>query len=167
MTEKELRRLSRAELLEMLISQSIELQNCKDKLAEAEAALQDRSIAIDKAGSIAEASLMLSGVFDAAQLACQQYTDNIRQLSERQAKVCADMEEKSRAKAQQIISEAERKQKDMERETRLECDELLRKAQAESQQYWDDVSSRLEAFYNTHAGLRELLSIVTPLEKQE
>ena len=77
------------------------------------------------------------------------------------------MEEKSRAKAQQIISEAERKQKDMERETRLECDELLRKAQAESQQYWDDVSSRLEAFYNTHAGLRELLSIVTPLEKQE
>ena len=85
MTEKELRRLSRAELLEMLISQSIELQNCREKLAEAEAALQNRSIAIDKAGSIAEASLMLSGVFDAAQLACQQYTDNIRQLSERQA----------------------------------------------------------------------------------
>ena len=36
MTEKELRRLSRAELLEMLISQSIELQNCREKLAEAD-----------------------------------------------------------------------------------------------------------------------------------
>ena len=69
MTEKEMKKLSRAELLEMLIAQSIELENCKEKLNAAEVALKNREIAINRAGSIAEASLALSGIFDAAQLA--------------------------------------------------------------------------------------------------
>ena len=77
MTEKELRRLSRVDLLEMLIAQSTELQECKEKLEAAEEALKNREIAVRKAGSIAEASLVLNGVFEAADRACQQYIENI------------------------------------------------------------------------------------------
>ena len=72
MKEKELKRLSRADLLEMLIDQSKELQEVREKLQQAEAELKKREIAISNAGSIAEASLMLNGVFEAAQAACRE-----------------------------------------------------------------------------------------------
>ena len=79
MTRKELRRLSRAELLEMLIQQEEELNACKEQLARAQAELESRQIKISNAGSIAEAALQLSGIFEAAQRACELYTANIRE----------------------------------------------------------------------------------------
>ena len=160
MTDKEVRKLSRAELLEMLIDQSTELEACKKKLAAAEAALADQKIAIDKAGSIAEASLLLNGVFEAAQAACQQYTLNVRERSERQEVLCGDQETESRVKADEILAEAERKCAAMERETALKCDEMLRKAKADSQKYWDDVSKKAEALYKALAALRAQLSLM-------
>lgn len=82
MTDKELKRLSRGELLEMLIQQSKELERLRKQLDAAQTALQNREIAITNAGSIAEAALQLNGVFTAAQDACQQYMENICHLSE-------------------------------------------------------------------------------------
>ena len=84
MTEKELRRLSRADLLEMLIDQSKEMEMLRQRLEVAEAALARREIIIGSAGSIAEASLKLNGIFEAAQAACEQYIENVRMLNERQ-----------------------------------------------------------------------------------
>lgn len=165
MTEKELRKLNRAELLEMLIEASSELQACKERLAEAETALQNRQITLSKAGSIAEASLMLNGVFDAAQLACQQYTENIQRLSKRQETICAQMESESQAKAESIIAEAERRRDQIEHDAKVQSAEMLRKAKAESEKYWEDVSAKLETFYEAHEDLRELLSSV-PLPKK-
>ena len=43
---------------------------------------KSRRIELEKAGSIAEASLRLNGVFEAAQKAADQYLENLRQLSE-------------------------------------------------------------------------------------
>lgn len=117
MTEKELRKLNRKDLLQMLIEQSQEVQNLRKKLAEAEMALENKTIAIDKAGSIAEASLQLSGIFQATQDACQQYLDNVSQLCQRQEANCTRMEAESQAKAKSVIEEAEKQIADMERDT--------------------------------------------------
>lgn len=87
MKEKELKRLSRADLLEMLIDQSKELQEVREKLQQAEAELKKREIAIQNAGSIAEASLVLNGVFEAAQAACREYVENTHKYCERQEPV--------------------------------------------------------------------------------
>lgn len=78
MTDKELKRLSRAELLELLIGQMRENQRLEKELAAANAALQDRTIVIEQAGSIAEAALQLNGVFAAAEAAAAQYLENVR-----------------------------------------------------------------------------------------
>lgn len=78
MTDKELRRLSRAELLEMLIAQIEENKQLNQKLQEAQAALADRKIVINQAGTLAEAALQLNGVFEAADQAARQYLENIR-----------------------------------------------------------------------------------------
>ena len=114
MTEKELKRLSRADLLEMLISQSEELREVKERLRTAEAALASRVIEIDNAGSIAEASLRLNGVFEAAQAACEQYTENIRLLSERSQLSCRQMEKESREQAERLLEQTRRRCEEME-----------------------------------------------------
>lgn len=159
MTESDLKKLSRADLLELLIAQSEELQATQAKLAAAEAALQKRELTINTAGSIAEASLQLSGIFEAAQESCAHYIENIRLLSQRQSAVCAQLERESREKALAILGEASRNCETMESETKVRCSEMLAKAKAESQSYWDDVSGKLDAYYQQHTGLRELLSV--------
>ena len=80
MTEKELRRLSRAELLEMLLAQTEENRQLKKELQEAEEALEDRRIAIEESGSMAEAALRLNGVFEAADQAVRQYLENMERV---------------------------------------------------------------------------------------
>lgn len=78
MTDRELRRLSRAELLEMLLAQAEENEKLRKKLKEAQDALADRRIAIGEAGTMAEAALKLNGMFEAADRAARQYLENIR-----------------------------------------------------------------------------------------
>ena len=96
MTERELRKLSRSDLLELLVAQRRENEQLRCLLDQAEAKLADRTLKINNAGSIAEASLQLSGIFTAAQDSCQCYMDNIKLLSERQSAICQQMEEETK-----------------------------------------------------------------------
>ena len=160
MTDKELKRLSRSELLEMLIQQSKELERLRKQLDAAQTALQNREIAITNAGSIAEAALQLNGVFTAAQDACQQYMENICHLSQNQERICAQRDAESQAEAERIVEEARKESEALEHETRMMCAGMVTKAKAESQAYWDEVSRRLVAFSTEHAELQQLLSAV-------
>ena len=83
MTDKELRRLSRSELLEMLIAQTEENRQLKIRLERAEAQLRDRKIAVEKAGSLAEAALQLTRVFAAAYQAAQRSLAHVSLMSEK------------------------------------------------------------------------------------
>ena len=158
MTEKELKRLSRSDLLEMLIDQSVELKKAQKSLRSAESELSSRRIAIDEAGSIAEASLRVNGVFEAAQAACEQYMENIRTLSEHQEEVCRRREEESVQKAAARLTETEYRCAELEAETKEKCEKMLAKAKAESEAYWNEISQKLEAFCSKHAEVRELLN---------
>ena len=82
MTEKELRRLSRTDLLEMLLEQSKEVQRLQQELEETKQKLEERRLMEQEAGSIAEAALRINKVFEAAQQAADQYLENIRIRSE-------------------------------------------------------------------------------------
>lgn len=81
MTDRELRRLSRAELLEMLLAQTEENDELRRRLEKAEKALEDRRIVVSRAGSLAEASLQLNQVFEAADRAARQYVENVQRLA--------------------------------------------------------------------------------------
>lgn len=171
MAEYNLKKLSRADLLEMLVDQGEELEILKQKLADTEAKLQQKELAINEAGSIADASLKLNGVFEAAQASCEQYIDNIKLLSERQQQVCEQLEQESRAKAETLLAETTEKcetmEKEitekceiMEKETEARCSEMVANAEKESKAFWDAVSQKLEAIYKEQNGLRELLSVL-------
>lgn len=83
MNEKNLNKLKRSELLEIMLTQSREIESLKDKLKKAEEIIEDKRICIDRAGSIADAALTLNGVFESAQKAASQYLSNIEQLESR------------------------------------------------------------------------------------
>lgn len=106
MTERELKRLRRADLLEMLLNLTQENEDLRSQLDAANRQLKERTITIETAGSLAEAALRLNGVFEAAQAACDQYTQNIRQRSEDMERICSRMEQETREKCQQMLSEA-------------------------------------------------------------
>ena len=73
-----LRKLSKLELLELLAQQEREIQSLRAELAEKEARLADRELKIRECGSLAEAALKLSGIFEAAQQAADQYLENVK-----------------------------------------------------------------------------------------
>lgn len=84
MNEKQLRKLRRADLLEMLIEQSRETESLRNEVKELRQKLEEREIKLEKAGSIAEAALQLNSVWEAAEAAAAQYLENLKRLSNEQ-----------------------------------------------------------------------------------
>ena len=85
MTDKELRKLSRTDLLRLLLEESRENEQLRQRLAEAEEKLHDRSIRLEKAGSISEAALSLNGIFEAAQKAAEDYCRSVYARADEEA----------------------------------------------------------------------------------
>lgn len=82
LTKKELKKLRRTELLEMLLDVSKENELLRKQLDDTHRRLASREIRLKHAGSIAEASLRLNGIFEAAQAAADQYLENVKKKTE-------------------------------------------------------------------------------------
>lgn len=82
----------------------------KSRVDQMQNQLLDRRIAVDKAGSIAEASLQLNGVFQAAEKAAQQNLENIQRMSEEQDTIGRNIREKAAEEAEAIRADAYWKQ---------------------------------------------------------
>lgn len=81
MTDKNLKKLSRAQLLEILVQQAERIDELEEELDRTKEELESRRIKLEKAGSIAEAALSISGVFEDAQRAADIYLRNIMDIS--------------------------------------------------------------------------------------
>ena len=102
MTDKELQKLSRTELLELLLVQSRELDKKNQELERLQAQLQTRQIALSQAGNIAEAALRLNGIFEAAQAAADQYLENVMSPVNDTQQQCSQMLEQTQQQCQQM-----------------------------------------------------------------
>lgn len=172
MKEKSLRTLSREELLQLLIERTQERDamqaraaELQSQLDEANARLEHHTLAIENAGSLAEAALQVNGVVEAAQKAADQYLENIERMHREQADACAKLEEQSSARAAQLIAQAEARCREMEEAARRRCDELVRAAERDAGRNWEEVSSRLDRIGRENESLRELLSNQTKKRK--
>ena len=81
MTDKELRKMSRRDLIEIIYNYQTREEELERENQELRRKVESRDIAISHAGSIAEAALALNGVFEAAQAAADQYIYAIRALN--------------------------------------------------------------------------------------
>jgi len=95
MKDRELKHLSRGELLELLLLQTRETERLQEELRIREEELSNRILRMEQAGDLAHAVLMVNDVMEAAQQAARQYLDNI-----------AAMEAETRETCQKLIAEA-------------------------------------------------------------
>lgn len=78
---KQLRKLKRSDLFELLVEQAKEIEELQERVNELEGKLQRREINLSEAGSIAEAALAISKVFDEAQAAANVYLNSVKRLA--------------------------------------------------------------------------------------
>jgi len=74
MATRELKRLSRKQLLQLLIAQMEENRDLRRKL-------ENRQLIMENTGTLAEAALKLSGIFEAADAAAQIYLDSVERIA--------------------------------------------------------------------------------------
>ncbi len=84
MTDQELRKLKRDELLQIMIAQSKRIAVLKKRLDAAEKKLASRELALQETGNIAEASLKLNKIFEDAQAAADQYLYNVKRMAQKE-----------------------------------------------------------------------------------
>ena len=139
MTDQELRRLSRADLIDIIYTLQQQKEQAEQQLAQAQAQLQDRQLRLANAGSIAEAALSLNGVFDAAQAAADQYLQAVRtSAAETQAQkeqILVD------AEAKEIVDTAERQAAEHWKRFQLQAGQLIQ-AHAELQEMFKGMANR-------------------------
>ena len=108
MAKKELKRMSREELAELLLIERRRISELEEEVAALNAKLEEREIKIENAGSIAEASLSLNGVFESTEAACRQYIENVERLCSDREKSSRIREESSKKESGEIIEKAKK-----------------------------------------------------------
>ena len=161
MTDQELHKLNRKELLELLLDQSRQIDSLREQLQQAQAQLTSRQLLLNKAGSIAEASLQLNRVFEAAQSAAEQYLENVQTFSERQTMVCRKLETESQQKAEALLSEMQTRCQAMEAETRAKCEAMTREAEENANQAWQQAQEKIQQVIDQHSALKALLNTIS------
>ncbi|MBS7888950.1 DNA repair protein [Streptococcus suis] len=78
MDVKNLRKLKRIELYEIMLAQSEEIDCLRNQLEKIKTELADRRIMISQSGSIAEALMKLTNIFEEAQKAADLYLYNVK-----------------------------------------------------------------------------------------
>ena len=114
MTEKELKKLNRYQLLELLLVQTERADSLQQKVDQLQAKLDERELRFAKLGSIAEASGCVSGVFEAAQKAADLYLEAAKKQADElvaQARLqAAEYESRLAAAKQRNQTKAAKKQ---------------------------------------------------------
>lgn len=107
MTPKELKRLSRSDLLEMMLEVTQENAKLRKEIEQLRSQLNQRTITIKNCGSLAEASLRLTDIFRSAQESCDIYVENIRQRQESLEQTCRQMELETQRKCAAMLEQAQ------------------------------------------------------------
>jgi hypothetical protein len=160
MTDREFKKLSRGELIEILYELEKQKEEKDAELARKDAQIESLQKKLDEkvlhvldAGNIAEASLKLSGVFEAAQAAADQYLLSIKSAQEDQVRKKEEIE----AQKQVILDEAKRKA-DLEIGTaKAQAQQILQDAQTQADEKWNQFEKRASDLIAAHEELRMLI----------
>lgn len=134
--------LSKNEMMMVMHDQEQEIEKLKSQVEELQAKLDGYEIKVSECGSLAEAAAKVSGLFEAAQLTVDTYLENMKKRDEESEAVFADVQKQ----ADQIIAEAEEV-----------ANKRLAAADAEIEEKWAVIESRLLVMYESHKGLQELV----------
>lgn len=109
MTDREFKRLSRPQLIEIIYQLQVreeELMAENNKLKEQ---LEDKRVRMEQAGNIAEAILGIHGVMQSAQDAAQQYIDEVRTMRDETQAECDKQRRQTQAECEEQVQQARQK----------------------------------------------------------
>ena len=112
MTDKEFKRLSRAQLIEVIYRLQLELDKVNDEKQLLESELKDKRLRLQSAGNIAEAALEINDCFRSAQNAAEQYLNEIKAIREETEAERQRILKEAKAEAEAIISSAKKTRND-------------------------------------------------------
>lgn len=148
MTDRELRKLHRSELLELLIAQGKENAALQERLTQAEEAAQTREMTIREAGSMASAAVEINDLIGAAQRAVDLYTENIYRVCLEQEGKAEELVGEAQAQADRLVSDAdecvermmaalENRALEIVRDARMKAERLVQDAEEQASQLLD------------------------------
>ena len=108
MTDKEFKRLSRAQLIEIIYQLQLQTDKLNEEKQELESELADKRLRLSNAGNIADAALEINNCFRSAQNAAEQYLNEIKAIREETEEERQRILALARAEAEAIIADAKK-----------------------------------------------------------
>ena len=117
MTDKEFKRLGRAQLIEIIYQLQLQLDKANEEKQTLESKLEDKRLRLQSAGNIADAALEINNCFRSAQNAAEQYLNEIKTIREETEAERQRILAKAQAEAVAIIQG--------EKKTQGDCDSAI------------------------------------------
>ena len=121
MISKELKKLKRRELVDVIYQLKKNEEQMQEKMAALEAELQDRRMHLSVAGSIAEAATDITGIFSVAQSTADLYLSEIVSMKEDTQRECAKMVEEAKKKVESIMADGKERYDALAARYRADC----------------------------------------------
>lgn len=157
MTDKDLKKLRREDLVEIILQLQGNEQQLNEKLEAAQKQLNDKNLKISEAGSIAEATARLNGLFEAAQATADDYVAQVRlKNSDAEAKRDEILAEAAQ-KSDQLVKDATEKAKKIITDAEAQAGAQRGQAEDEVQRRWASFQAEAQKLISAHAELEALL----------
>ena len=108
MINKELKKMSRRELMDIIYQMKKNEQQMLEQIASLQAALEDKRLRISAAGSVADAAASITNVLSAAQMTADLYLYEITCMKEETERACAKKIEEANQTVAKIWSDGEK-----------------------------------------------------------
>lgn len=144
MADRELRRMHRAELIEIIYALKQSEDQLKAQNAALTAQLQDRQLRLESAGSIAQAALELNNVFAAAQAAADDYLHSVQASLADTNATAANTLSQARSEAKHILEQAQADADSLKAQAQQECDAMTAAAAQKRTQTEADCKAMVE-----------------------
>lgn len=135
----ELKRLNRAELIEIIYELQKQNEENTARIAQMQEMLSDRELRISSAGSIAEAALSINGVLEAAQAAADQYLLSIKAATADMA----NQQETASKQRQSMLLAAEQQAAQTVRLAEEKAQRILEDAERQAAEKWAQFENAL------------------------
>ena len=112
MTDKEFKRLSRAQLIEIIYQLQLQIDKLSEQTQKLERELADKRLRLSNAGNIADAALVINDCFRNAQNAADQYLNEIKMIHEKTEADRQKILAQAQAAAEAILAGAQRTRSD-------------------------------------------------------
>lgn len=130
MTDKEFKRLNRAQLIDIIYQFQLQIDELTKQNQELQREVADKRLRLSNAGNIADAALEINDCFRTAQNAAEQYLNEIKIMREDTIAERQRILKKAQAEAEAIIAGA--------KESQIDYDSVIKKTLKELEQSHSD-----------------------------